>query len=95
MAKFRTLSSIVAIHISIGVDLKRNQGNSRPLQLLLSDCGACGSLYFCLKPFMKTLQHFHREIPRIQDASTAHCYFEIFIARSACAEWLYAYKDHE
>jgi hypothetical protein len=59
MAKFRTLSSIVAIHISIGVDLKRNQGNSRPLQLLLSDCGACGSLYFCLKPFMKPLQHFH------------------------------------
>jgi hypothetical protein len=28
--------------ISIGVGLKRNQGNSRPLQPLLSDCGVIG-----------------------------------------------------
>jgi hypothetical protein len=42
MAKCRTSSSIVALYISIGVGLKRNQGNSRPLQPLLSDCGVTG-----------------------------------------------------
>jgi hypothetical protein len=42
MAKCRTSSSIVALCISIGVGLKRNQGNSRPLQPLLSDCGVIG-----------------------------------------------------